>query len=374
MHKKWLISIFAITCIILATVKTWHSQKLVPYYKYEKSLKLSNFEKAKSKVDKKDLELLKLWESTMSGRSGPLSKMMKERYKTLGLNHIFTPSGFHLSAVLLPFMKILKRSHLQLISLIIIGLCLSTIDGLGALKRMVLIKGHQKIFGLHLGFCLALLVDIFFGSFQNSTLSFTYSFMFLGIIYAGFDGLALIFWFFIGQVVLAYFQDANISFLLLVFSPILNLAFGAVMPFLFLLSIPLWDWQLKCGISILRYVQTLVDFCAIVQSKFPSIEINIITLLFFLFFITRRWNLCLIVLIFLSNSLNMYPYKAPSNPTADFVPMGLPIKTIYKEKNVTVYFSDGRCSLKLVGGFWWESCSPRRRSNSKKLKKLSYHS
>src|SRR5690606_13223199 len=116
---------------------------------------------------KKDQDLLKLWESILTGRSAPLAKWMKERYQTLGLNHLFTPSGFHISAVLFPFMKLIKGHYYQLLMLLLLAGGVLFLPGMSALKRMLLIKINQKILGQHLGFAGALFLDVLFGSFQE---------------------------------------------------------------------------------------------------------------------------------------------------------------------------------------------------------------
>jgi competence protein ComEC len=219
MNRTWPLIIFTVSFSLMLIQKSHEARLLSRFYKQDRVIKLKNFEDARSLVPKSDLEYLKLWESVLTGRSAPVSQILKEKYKELGLNHVFTPSGFHLSAVLSPLMKLMKRPRSELIILCLIGMTLCLLPGFGALKRMVLIKGHQRIFGRHEGFIIALIMDILWGSFQESTLSFTYSFLFLGIIYSGFDGLFLILYFFtllitINYKFVSYFSDVN-NFLLL---------------------------------------------------------------------------------------------------------------------------------------------------------------
>lgn len=375
MNKTWMLSILGITLALLTLLKMQEVRSLKPYFKTERAYKLENFQKARDRIPIDEQELLKLWESILTGRSAPLPRIMKEHYQKLGLNHLFTPSGFHLSAVMAPFMKVLKPSfHLPVI--ILIGMGLYFLPGLTALKRMLLIKGHQKVLGLKCGFMVALMMDLFFGSFQESTLSFTYSFLFLGIIYSGVRGLGLILWFFLGQMLLAYFQNTDISFLLLLFSPLLNLGFTILMPLLFLLSFPLWNWQLHLGIILLKLMQSLVNLCSDITVQFTTMEVNIVFLLMVGLFLIRKYQFILILAFFFSSGLNEDRARTPGMTTNEFVPRGEMIKTIYLEKEVVVYFEDGKCRMKLVRGFWWENCSPSKRgSRSRKLlKKLSYPS
>lgn len=375
MNKIWLLSILGISLLLLTLLKVQEVRSLKPYYRGERVIKLNNFAEARSQVHKEDLELLKLWESILTGRAAPLSKLMKEHYQNLGLNHLFTPSGFHLSAVLVPFMKILNKKY-HLFLLLVLGLGLWFLPGLTALKRMLLIKSHQKILGLKFGFGVALIVDMFCGSFQTSTLSFSYSFLFLGIIYSGLKGVGLIIWFFIAQILLAFFQNSDVSPLLLIFSPLLNLGFSLLMPVLFLLSFPLWNWQLSLGITLLRLLQNLVEVCSALSFKFPLMEINVILLLMVGLMLVRKLRPVWILALFFCSSLNLDRERSPGMATNEFVPQGRQLKTMYQEKQVRVVFSDGSCRLKLVRGFWWENCSPSKRGsrNKKKIKKLSYPS
>lgn len=366
MIKNWLISILCISFALLGLLKTQEMNSLGRFYKNSPVVKLKQFESAQKRYQDADLDMLKLWESILTGRAAPVSRLLKENYQVLGLSHIFTPSGFHLSAVLFPFMKFIKLQYHKLIFLITIGIGLCFLPGFVALKRMLLIKTHQNILGVHKGFILALTLDMCFGSFQDTTLSFTYSFLFLGIIYSGLKRIGLIFWFYLAQMILAFFQGNDISPLLLLFSPVLNFCFGLIMPLLFLLSFPLWPWQSDLGIFILKAVQYLVDLFAQYCFKLPTIEVHIVTLTFILLVVIRKWRPLPIILLLFCSSLTPDNGRAPRISSNEFVPQTKIIKTIYEEKQVRIIFEDGRCNLRLVRGFWWENCSPKKRSSRNK--------
>lgn len=367
MNRTWLYTCLLISLGLLAVLNSYRIRSLNPYFRSEKVLKLKNFEEAKTRIHQEDAELLKLWESILTGRAAPLSKVIKQNYQELGLNHIFTPSGFHLSAVLFPFLKLFPRQKHQFFIILFIGGFLFFLPGMMALKRMILIKGHQKLLGLHSGFILALTVDILFGSFQFSPLSFTYSFLFLSIIYSGAEGLGLAIWFYLGQIVLSYFQNNDISPLLLIFSPLLNLGFAFIMPIMFLLAIPLWDWQLSIGLFLLGSIQKAVNCFSAICLNLPSFEIHSFILFIILLLILKKWKILLISILLVSNSLNSDYSRGPGSPRKEFVPAGKILKTEYQEKWVVVFFEDGRCRMQLVRGFWYENCSPKRRSSRRKI-------
>ncbi len=368
--NKWLIGILGVSLLFLGILKSHQVVSLSLVFKADRSIKLKNFHEAQKVVSKKDLHLLKLWESILTGRSAPVARQMKESYKTLGLNHIFTPSGFHLSAALLPFMKVLKTPLQQLVCLILIGAGISILPGLGALKRMILIKSTQKIIGLRIGFVAALIIDMFWGTFQDQALSFTYSMLFLGIIYSGLRGLKLMIWFFIAQIILAYFQDNAVSILILIFSPFLNLIFAILMPALVILSFPLNEWQLKTGLFFLRNIQILIEKCASICLSMPSLEVNIWLLMILTAIVLKRARLVLVGVSLFCCSLNQDLENYPAISSI-FIPRGEHRETKYAEKYVTVYFSDGRCRMRLVRGYWFESCYPSRRKSSSLMKKIS---
>jgi hypothetical protein len=374
MNKAWLIGILITSLFLLGTLKTHEVATLTPFFKAQRVLKIKKFSLVKEKLSVNDQELVELWESMLTGRSAPLAAWMKERYRLLGLKHLFTPSGFHLSAVLSPFLKLTKSVKIHLLLLALIGLMLFWVPGQGALKRMVLIKGHQKLLGMKTGFVMALLLDILFGSFETGALSFSYSFLFLGIIYSGARGVGLIFWFFIAQLILAYFQNVGISPLLIIFSPILSFCFGLAMPLLFLLAIPLWNWQLELGLMILRSLQAVVDVAAFCLQFIPTWEIHIGVLIMIGLFVYRRWRILIALGFILSNSLNLDQARVPSIGSYEFIPRGEIVRVLVKGEDEVIYFTDGKCQRKLVRGFWWEKCSPRRRSMGRKIKKLSYPS
>lgn len=375
MNKLWLPFIFGMTFFILGAIKQRDDRSLSTYYRGDRIIKIKKFEEIKKSLPPKDQELFEIWESMLTGRTAPLSRWIKDRYRLLALNHLFTPSGFHLSAVLMPIFKFIKNTKGQLFFMMTLGLGLFWVPGMGALKRMVLIKSHQKLFGLKTGFFMALLLDIFFGSFQDSTLSFTYSFLFLGIIYSGSSRVALIFLIFAGQMAIAFFQGTQVSPLLIILSPLLNLCFGFLMPALFALALPMWGWQVKSGLFLLNSLQWIVDLSAKAVSLFPFWEIHCITLVAFYCLFTNRRRFLYLLLIILSNTLNPSMNDIPSAAAYEYAPKGEIKKEIIKDDKELVYFKDGKCERTLVSGMWWEKCSPLRKSTKKnKFKKLSYPS
>lgn len=364
--KRWRIVILLISMILLGAIRAKELTILRPFYQYTPAPKLKTFDHAKFRTPKEQLQLLTLWESILTGRRARLDKSVKERYQILGLNHLFTPSGFHLSAVITPVFKCIRNKNYQISLLIMIGILLQGFKGFYALKRMLLIKINQHAFGKMSGFVTAIILDILWGTFQNQTLSFTFSFMFLGLIYSGLNRLALIVWFFIAQIIIAFFFGKLISPLLLIIAPIINILFALAMPFLLLLSFPLWDWQLKLGIFVLKFAHDLVVFGSGICFRFPLVEVHIFTIFLLFLLLFEKKKLIPIGILLFSTSLNRDLGRTPNFTKNDYVPRGIQLRTIYDERMVKVFFDDGNCKMRLVRGFWWKNCSPLRRSSSKK--------
>jgi hypothetical protein len=369
MKLTWAVTIVTLSFLMMGILKNDEINKLQPYYSSQKTFKLANFQSQKVGLKPSEVELLELWESMLTGRSAPVAKWIKSQYQTLGLNHLFTPSGFHLSAVMVPFMKLLPTKRWHLLILMALGIGLFLMPGQGALKRMVAIKINQNLFGQKEGFILALVFDVLLGSFTNSPLSFCYSFLFLGIIYSKKNFLFL--WFFFAQCLIAYFSGVQISPLILLLSSCLNVAFAVAMPALFLLAIPLWDWQLHIGLMLLSGLQAMVKISATLTSLVPAWEINTWSLICFaLFYFRMRKRLAMAILV-LSSGVNTPKKIQPTLGNFDFAPNGFITKIVNTEKDQRIYWTDGTCRRELMLGVWWEKCSPRRKSTRKKFKKLS---
>jgi hypothetical protein len=355
-------SIFIVATALFLILKVHEKRTLVPYFKAERSFKLSHFSEARSKVAPSDIPMLELWESMLTGRVAPLDRWLRKEYKALALAHVFTPSGFHLSAILWPVLLLFRKKRSKTMILAFIGSLLLFVSGQSALKRMTMIKLNQQYLGLKTGFIIALLADILFGSFSDSPLGFTYSFLFLGIIYSGARGLTLFVWFFLAQILIAYIQGSLVSPLLLFISPFINSALALALPFLFLLSFPLWSWQLSAGLTILKVLQFFVSTSYSMVMRFPLLEVNVILLLLFIFLLMRQGRLAIFACLILTADLNTDLQKIPVSGSYEWVASGRIIKTVGQK----IYREDGICERELIRGMWFETCSPRRRSRKKR--------
>jgi hypothetical protein len=359
MIKTWTLAILSLSLLLLTILKEFESRKLTPFFPRENYLILKQFKIAKNRLEIKEVELLEVWESIITGRSAPVSKWIKDQYSKLGLKHLFTPSGFHLSALTAPLFYFFKNNKFQLFFLGTLAFMSIFTNAPSALKRMSLIKLSQKYWGIKTGFVFALIMDVLMADRNVSLTSFTYSFLFLGMIYSGENKFWILLLFFMGQAIISFTQEILISPLILILSPLLNFLFSIAIPILFLLAWPLKEWQLEWGLCILKVLQKIVIASAGLIEKFPQIFPNLILLLMLVGIFLAHRRLIIICLMFNSHALNLDLQKYPHFSSYEFQPRSS---------------SEGRCKIELIKGFWWERCSPKRRgSYNKGLKKLSYH-
>lgn len=335
-------------------------------------MSLTQFTQAKKRVTATDKDYLALWHSMLTGNTRSLSKTFKVKYQDLGLAHIFTPSGFHLSSLLTPLRFLLPAKLMKPI-LIIISILIFQLPGQEALKRMGLIKVIQNQLGSKTGFYAAMIICLMMGQLNSSPLSYIFSLFFLGLIFSHLRGISLIIWFFIGQILITQLNGGNVSLLNLIFSPIANLLLTLITPLLFLLSYPLGEFQLRTGILIIKYFDHVINFFYQIISNGPQIEVHLFTLTLLTLVLWRMKTLFIMGVFLFSSTLNRELPSAIKASSSYFLPRGEMMKTIIKNGERYEYFEDGLCKVRLRMGIWEKRCSPKRAPRKiKSLKKLSY--
>ncbi len=163
--------------------------------KFEKRSFISQFVQKKKQELKPFFEndaLIDLCSLYLIGLPRRIPADIKTAHTILGMNHLFTPSGLHLTAVFSSlgvfFLLFRKRKRpIKICTEITLCLILFVLPGFSALKRMGLIRliylGLSRLVGIteySTAFGIAMILDLCFGSFTSSPLSFSYSFLFLG--------------------------------------------------------------------------------------------------------------------------------------------------------------------------------------------------
>lgn len=173
----------------------------------------------------------------------------RQVHKELHLLHLFTPSGIHFQALFLllyPLVWYQKRTKNSWALLALIALCLSplslngyeSLKRIGLLKTAFLLRSQYKIpispFAL---FLLIFALDYIFGTYQDSPLSFTYSFLFLGLIFSSLDRPKIFFILnlFLGQILVGFLTQTPIYLFGFAAGLVLTSLFTILFPCFFLI-------------------------------------------------------------------------------------------------------------------------------------------
>lgn len=369
---KWGLTFFFIFMTFgISSLSLMKKRELTSFYQFERPISLTHFKTALKEIPKADKDHLAFWYGLISGNTQSLSKNYKEKYKRIGLSHAFTPSGFHLSAVLTPLNLLLPKKW-TMPFLVVLSLLIFSLPGLDPLKRMGLIKLINQKFDKTLSLGISAIICLFLGQLNSSPLSFIFSFFFLGIIYSGLKNIALVIWFFIGQLLICFFQGESISFLNLLFSPLANFILGLITPVLFLLSYPLWDFTLVLGVNIIKSFDKIVELLYLFTLKGPSVEVHSFTIMLIVLMLLRKLKLFFIGLLLFSTTLNLEKPTRRWSERYYFEPSEQAFRIQQKDGIIHSFYQDGKCMERIVMGRWEKRCSPKRAPRKKKIKKLSY--
>lgn len=152
-------------------------------YKKRSSFTTSQLETISKEFKKRSMATL--LNAFITGNKKGIFPSIKKEFDSLALSHLFTPSGIHLASLYFLLLPFLKRSKNKLFILIpLLGLTYF-FTPFHSIKRILLMKvttvwlNQRDIFKV---FILSFIWDFFLGTYSLSPLSYSYSFLFLGII------------------------------------------------------------------------------------------------------------------------------------------------------------------------------------------------
>ena len=226
----------------------------------------------------KTRRLARLANSVCTGNKIGLSSTYRKKFKKLGIYHLFTPSGIHLTSLLLflsPLIHILRRKGRWWSLALDLGLIIITqlMPGFHSLKRVVLLatairqlRYKNEPLPLFTNFIIAFGVSALIGSYNQSPLSFTYSFLFLGMICSlqNQSKYKLPFALFGAQLIVSYYQGDPIYWGNIIVSPFLTAIFSLAFPLIFIsyfipFSWGLLEWALKWFIQLVDWGDTVAS-------------------------------------------------------------------------------------------------------------------
>ncbi len=228
-----------------------------------------------------------LWGETLS-----LSPVMKVPYKKLGLSHVFSPSGFHLQGVYW-VMRAFRLHHI----FIALALGIFFIPGFSPLKKIILLKNFHQC---HLWLCKKGLLQkkispfvifhgtffLFFlsGDYFENPLSFSLSYLFLGIIYALHNeptqnGFTFFWAFFFGQLLVMAFLPSSVTLTSFFLGFLLGLLFNLIFPVIGLLMslsyvFSLFPMTKPAVFPVAQWAHMLTKFFHRIVLKMSTLEVG----------------------------------------------------------------------------------------------------
>lgn len=318
----------------------------------------SNFKRTK-KHSKKMNQAKAFYQAAQTGDKSNLTQKYKLALKEFGLIHLLTPSGIHLSAILGIFLFFLpKKYHIGIFSFTL--LIFVTTTGLYSLKRVLyfqiitfFLKGKFKN---QIGFILTFILDAFLGGYLASPLSFSYSFLFWGvIIFSKKSFINVSINLFLAQLISIYFGHGSIN----LFAIIINPLFTSLYSFLFpIFSLNYWILDsfgfTKLIIDFHHYFLNILHFLKQNLSIFLLTSHPLILLLPLISFRSKKGIVSVLCFFCLNlNQSNLY-----SKDINFFYTIPEKSELIITKKNKLNFF-DIKCNRYFMGSYWRYSCKER---------------
>ncbi len=319
--------------------------------------------------------IARIYNAISTGNKTGISYKISKRFKKMGIYHLFTPSGIHLSSLLLllsPILYLLRRKsriYSFFIDLCILAL-VCTLQEMHSLKRIALLglilrnakfKGNRP--SLFISFIATFFIAYIFGSYHQSPLSFIYSFLFLGVICAseGKPKYSIPIALFGAQLIVAYHQLSPIYWTNIILSPILTAIFSLMFPLLFLGNFISFTWPFME--SLLKGYLWLVKMAEHISVPFGTVSPSIYMIGMMLLLLTaQKWShraLLVSLCLFLhSESLYNLPASSILRVSGGKATSYGVIKEIKRtRRGFAVKYQNGkRCYPKLFKDGYYETC------------------
>lgn len=185
------------------------------------------------------------YRSVITGQKWGLNKELKKKLGHLNLVHLMTPSGLHLSSLLLLFF-LFRRKHPISSNYLELILCLGVyffLPGYYSFRRVALIRSFFILnktcatnYSKQQIFLFFIMTDFCFGTYRYSPLSFYLSGLFLALIFSikEFRIYKMYLLFFVAQLFIAHKFSGVIYPSTILISPLLTSLFTLIYPLLFL--------------------------------------------------------------------------------------------------------------------------------------------
>lgn len=237
-----------------------------------------------------------LYYALMTGDKRYLGKDTRKTFEKLGLMHLLTPSGLHLSSIVIGIKFLPHR--IKLIFMLCIGIVFFLLDNYFAIKRVIMFKIFHLIIPDNnsniesnvqntpnknqKAFLLTFVLDIILGNFQEGPLSYTYSFLFWGtILFHSGNIFMLSYKLFINLSITCVISGQIVSAVSLIINTPISMVFSFLYPFLFLnFWLPVFSIQNEIAITMIdNFYKTIFILSELLPTFVPSVLFVILLLL-----------------------------------------------------------------------------------------------
>lgn len=306
-----------------------------------------------------------LWRGLVVGDTRGLSRSEVRTYYQLGLGHLFTPSGIHLATLNPLWSRIRWVSPL----FCLLALLALSVPGFGALSRVSFVKALPKHYFTFATYVLVLCLEGMFNSWSSNALSWTCSWLFLGLSWFAPKQQRLL-WFVLAQLLLCWVLSKPYSMI----SPAVNLLVGLPLAVIFPLTLalsPVPSFGLHdFVVELLQRLHIAIFWMDGVHNWVPALMPHFGHILLLLAWIlTKGRNKILsagLILLLLSQPVNFFSPKGPSTHKWEVVP---PAQA--QVINGTSMFSGWKCQQNWRENRWETLCRPSKRGGTRGTRKLS---
>jgi competence protein ComEC len=325
-----------------------------------------------NKVDKPkfNTERLKSWKtnesalyhSSQTGDKTKVSPVLKKALKQFGLIHLLTPSGIHLSSLLLFIFLFLKRKFHKYIYFSLLFLFMP-LTGFYSLKRILIFHILKSCkLSNQSSFIFTFIIDILIGGYLNSPLSFAFSFLCWGvIIFTNGSKLKLVYNLFLSQLIISYFSNFPINPISILINPLFTSIFSFLFP---VMSINFWFFNENPVDSTIIYFFNFFKSILIFLSLKTSSLLFIPTASMLLIPIFHKFKIknLIYLLVLTPTSLNLIPLSKSSKHSEVIIPLAHSSERLSSRKRKLNYW-DRNCNLKYKGEFIHVFCKKKPSKN-----------
>lgn len=260
--------------------------------------------------------------SFLTGDKTGISPHTRKSLKKTNLSYLLSPSGIHLSGLLLLITYLLKKVkikwirksiHLTVLSTFFLFPQFDSIRRLSLLRLLFQLKFISKIkVSTELIFILTFSIAFALGHYEKSPVGFIYSFIFLGTFFSlkNYSKFTIILGVFSTQLILGLFLGEKVSLISIPVGMLGSFLFTLIFPFLILFLATFWLIPINWGEPIIRtFIIFVRHFATLLNGSFTSSSLFLIAAVWLLMMGKKSSGKCvaLLFLVFFHTNTAMTP-------------------------------------------------------------------